>query len=194
MIKIMHLYYDIMNLYGENGNIKAIEHHLNTRKINYQLDKKSIHDDIDFLSYDLVYLGSSTENNQKIVLKHILNYKEDIKKYINNNKTLIATGNALDLFGNYIESNNKKFQALGIFQFSTKELEKRIVNDISIDNIQGFYNSGSQISNFNKPMFNKKKFKDGYREKNFYGTKLLGPLLVRNEWLLNQIIENIKTS
>ena len=99
IIHIAHLYYDLMNLYGENGNIKALIYALKSQNIKVNLDKLTINDEIDFNKYDLIYIGCGTESNELIVLNDILKYKKDIKKYIENNKFILATGNSFELFG-----------------------------------------------------------------------------------------------
>jgi len=47
-INILHLYYDLMNLYGESGNVKAVMKSLKNQKIKVVLDELSIKDDINF--------------------------------------------------------------------------------------------------------------------------------------------------
>ena len=43
-IRILHMYYDLMNLYGDYGNIKILEHHLKDVGIEVQVDRKTIGD------------------------------------------------------------------------------------------------------------------------------------------------------
>ena len=49
-MKILHLYYDLMNLYGEYANVSALERYLRQQDIEAVTDKKSLYDDIDFLN------------------------------------------------------------------------------------------------------------------------------------------------
>ena len=71
-IKIAHLYYDLMNLYGEHGNVLALSHHLEEHKIRVITHYLSIDDDIDFQKYDVFYIGSGSIESFEIVLKDIL--------------------------------------------------------------------------------------------------------------------------
>lgn len=193
MVNILHLYNDLMNLYGEVGNILAIEYYLKENKIKYTLDNKSIKDKINFDKYDIVYIGCGTESNQKIALKHLSEYTNDLKKYINDKKILIATGNSYEMFGRYIENiNGKRFQGLSIFNYYSKEKEDRTVIQVNNDQIKGFINIGSVVSGNNKPLFTIEENKEGHKYKNFYGTHIIGPILVLNDDLLDNIIENIK--
>ncbi|MDD3995950.1 MAG: glutamine amidotransferase, partial [Bacilli bacterium] len=70
-IVIAHLYYDILNLYGESGNIDVLEYHLKDNNIKYTIKKLTLEDKLNFDEYDLVYMGSGTENNQKYALNHL---------------------------------------------------------------------------------------------------------------------------
>lgn len=197
-IYIGHLYYDLMNLYGEIGNIKALKYSLENAGVKVVIDNLSINDDIDFSKYDILYIGSGTENNELIVLNDIKKYKNELKKYIEDNKFVIATGNSIELFGKTI-FNKKEYKALNIFDYSSKLIDKRIVGDIIIPmknvnkDIIGFQNRGSIIENNNYPLFDN-DYTLGINYKNFYGTYILGPILVRNpelnKYLINKLLKS----
>ena len=59
-IKIAHLYYDLMNLYGENGNIKALKKQLEHQGISTKILFLTIDDTLNFDEYDVVYIGAGT--------------------------------------------------------------------------------------------------------------------------------------
>ena len=113
-IKICHLYYDLMNLYGETGNIKAITSLLDKQDVEYEVLYKTIDDTIKFKEYDIIFIGCGDKENQKLVLKDIIKYKKDIKDIIEDT-TIIATGNSFELFGKKIDDES----ALGIFNYKT---------------------------------------------------------------------------
>ena len=197
-IYIGHLYYDLMNLYGEIGNIKALKYSLENAGVKVVIDKLSINDNIDFSKYDILYIGSGTENNERVVLNDIKKYKNELKKYIEDNKFVIATGNSIELFGKTI-FNKKEYKALNIFDYSSKLIDKRIVGDIIIPmknvnkDIIGFQNRGSIIENNNYPLFDN-DYTLGINYKNFYGTYILGPILIRNpelnKYLINKLLKS----
>lgn len=197
-VYIGHLYYDLMNLYGEIGNIKALKYSLENAGVKVVIDNLSINDDIDFSKYDILYIGSGTENNELIVLNDIIKYKKELKEYIENNKFIISTGNSIELFGKTI-FNKKEYKALNIFDYSSKLIDKRIVGDIIIPmkninkDIIGFQNRGSIIENNNYPFFDSDNTL-GVNYKNFYGTYILGPILVRNpelnKYLVNKLLKS----
>ena len=114
-IVIAYLYYDLLNLYGEKGNLKEIIKELKNQDINYEIKYLSINDNLKFENYDLVIMNAGTENNQKIAIKHLKKYKKDLKKAIEDNKFFLITGNAIDLFGRNLLKSKDKF--LGIFKY-----------------------------------------------------------------------------
>ncbi len=204
-IKIAHLYYDLMNLYGENGNLRALEKALIDQQQEVVITKLSLKDQIDFLAYDIFYLGSGSEDNIRIVNNDLLNYQAKIKKAIEKDKFFIITGNALDLFGQKIKSlNQKELVTLGIFPYDSQEVEDRIVGeqvyttDLIKEKVIGFQNRQTIMSSYS-PLFevirgtgsNPHQTVEGIKYKNFYGTYLIGPLLIRNPALLKKIIKNL---
>lgn len=205
-IKIAHLYYDLMNLYGENGNIRALKRFIERQDIKCEIHFLTIGDKIDFTKYDVIYIGSGTEKSEFLVLNDIIKYKEDIKEAILKGKHFLITGNALELFGSHItDEEAKEHVALDIFPYYTVHQNFRIVGSVVYstklikEKIIGFQNRCGIIYDIDKPLFkvvegsgsipNMKK--EGYLYKNFYGTYLLGPLFIRNPYLTNYLIKNI---
>lgn len=177
-MKIAYLYYDFLNLYGESGNIKIISNILKYNKIKHEILYLSLDDELEFDKYDLVYIGSGTEDNLLIALKHLSKYKNDIKKYIDDNKFMLVTGNSVDMFGKKIEDN----KALNIFDYEvSKGIRKK--EEVYHNKILGFINNNS----YN----NKYCDTDIIRHNNFYGTYILGPILVRNPHLVKQFLNNL---
>ena len=87
-IKIAHLYYDLMNLYGENGNVLCLKKYLENQNIAVSVDYLTKDDKIDFNKYDIYYIGSGNDENFLITLKsfHTLTLcivqKQSRKKHI----------------------------------------------------------------------------------------------------------------
>jgi CobQ-like glutamine amidotransferase family enzyme len=213
-INILHLYYDLANLSGDSGNIKAITRILDEQKVPYNLDKLSLDDDIKFSKYDLVYLGHMNYEVQELIRKDLLKYKKDLLDAIENGLYFISTGNSYELFGKSI--NGKK--ALNLFGFESKQVTN-IVSDEELQNLErlvseaicymkdfdypiiGFYNHGNEHTNKDNILFNVKKgfasaslmTTEGVHKYHFYGTYLLGPLLVRNPYLLDKIMKDLLT-
>lgn len=205
-LTIAYLYYDLLNLYGENGNVKILKKQLEDQGVNVVIKFLTIGDELNFNSYDLVYIGAGTEKNQKLALNHLLNYKEEIKKSIENNKFFLITGNAIELFGEYIiDNNNKKYHALEIFNYYSKEENFRLIDEAifkfknSDEYVIGFQNQSSVIRNLENPLFdvikgigsNNKDMIEGIKYNNFFGTYLIGPLLARNPNILKNLVKEL---
>jgi len=200
-VKLLHLYYDIMNLYGEYGNIKILEQHLKDQGFEVNVDKKSIGEKKDLKQYDFVYMGCGIERNQEAILQDILTEKEDLKNFIEEGKTVLLTGNSFEILGKSI--NGKP--ALEIFEFETEHKEKRETPDVICtseileNKVVGFINTMSVIKNNDKPLFkiewnsesSEVNEPEGIIYKNLMGTHLIGPLLIRNPEILKMTIEKI---
>lgn len=199
MIKVLHLYYDLLNLYGEQGNILALKRAFKNQNVEIEVDYLSVQDKIDFKKYDLVYLGSGSAENLLIALEDIKRHKKELKKYIESKKVLLATGNSYLLFGQKI--NN--LDALGIFDYyaasSEKMAHESLMELYQEKDIIGFQNREFIVNNKKNHLFkvkeglcdNLKSEYEGYHEYNFYGTFVIGPLLIRNPHFTNILVKEI---
>ena len=205
-IKIAHLYYDLMNLYGENGNIMALEKGFNDQDMYTETSNLTIGDKIDFNKYDIYYIGCGSEENQSLVIEDILKYKDKIKNAIENNKHFIFTGNSYEILGKYIEkTNGNKIETLGLFDYYSKEVDKRIIGEEILecnlykDVVIAFQNRQCVLNNKDNHLFtiiegyadNYKSHNEGLHYKNLYASYNLGPLLIRNPLLKNHIIKEV---
>ncbi len=194
MIKIAHLYPNELNLYGENGNIKALKYALEQEKQTVSIININENDKINFKDYDFVYIGSGRKKNLEIVNEKLQVYKEDIIDYLNKDKIFFVTGNALSLF-DFLEL------------YEIEEHEKRVVSDVEATtslcntNIYGFQNTEyliksttNVIFNLNQGIGNNNTLLEGFNYKNLYVTSFIGPILARNPkltaYFVNLLIEN----
>lgn len=198
-IKIAHLYYDLMNYYGEQGNVLALKTAIEYAGLKVNVKTLSIDDEIDFEKYDIFYMGMGTKRNQEIVRKNILKYKDKIENVIDK-KMFIMTGNSYELFGKKIDDK----KCLGIFNFNSKTTD-RIVgeqvfkSDIIKETIIGFQNRFSSNDIKDDYLFevikgtgNDSESKvEGIHKNNFFGTYLLGPILIRNPYFKDALLKYI---
>jgi CobQ-like glutamine amidotransferase family enzyme len=214
MINILHLYYDLLNLYGENANVRCLVKTLEKNKIKVHVDLKSLNDKIDFTKYDLIYIGSGDEESLELALKDILRYEDVLKKYIEDGKYLLLTGNSMCLFGKYIETYDKKIDSLNIFDYYSEYINESKFKNASVDRIVGevkgttklikeeiigFQNRCDLVYNVKSPLFKvKEKFSndgtnenEGFTYKNVYATHIIGPILVRNPYLTDYILDKL---
>lgn len=196
-MKLLHLYYDFMNLYGEYGNIVVLKKHLEDQGLKVEVDKKTLDEDINFLDYDFIYCGSGLESNQKIALNDLLRLKESLVKAIELNKVVLFTGNAMELLGESIDD----LKALNIVDIKTMHTDKRHSGDVVVKNkefgeLVGFINKSSIVKNdkgifeyvFKDEGLNDDSLKEGYRLNNLIGTHIIGPILVKNPNFMRYII------
>lgn len=199
MIKILHLYYDLLNLSGEQGNILALKKAFNNQNVEVKLYCLSVDDKIKFSDYDLIYMGNGSNSNFSIALEDIKKYKKELKKYIDNNGYVIATGNSYLLFGEKIND----IDCLGIFDYYAKWTNRTalecLMGMLNQKDIIGFQNRDYVVNINRNHLFkvkdgicdNLKSENEGYHENNFYGTSVIGPLLIRNPHLTNMIVKDI---
>lgn len=208
MINIEVMYPEYMNLYGDNGNIKYLQKCLDKRcKIYYT----GLNDEPKFIKkeIDILYFGPCTEKQQEEVIKKLVPFKKYIKKIIDKNKIVIAIGNAQEMFGQYIiDKNNKKIKCLELFDFYSKREINYRYNELSLgitkDDIKivGFKNQMSHIytdiedDNYFQKMIlgcgrNKNTNIEGFNVNNFYGTYIIGPLLVLNPKFTKYLLKKI---
>lgn len=197
-IKIAHLYYDLMNLYGESANIRAIKMFIERQDVEAEIHFVTIGDKMNFKSYDFVYIGAGSDENFKIVLDDLLKYRDDIKEAIENGKTYIATGNAMDLFGKKIRLlDGTDIKCLDIIDYQSYELERRSISEIAYkysklpdgqNIILGFKNTSTSIAHNKNRMC---EFINTSNVKNFYAVNFIGPLLIRNPYFTNKIVKDI---
>lgn len=203
-MKILHLFYNLMNLYGEYANTLALQRELEKSGIAAVIEKQTAGDKLDFSGADFIYIGSGTEKNQKTALEALKPFKEELSAALKQ-AVVLATGNAFEMFGKKItDKSGREYEGLGFFDFSATEGEKRIVTDSVCEfdgcEIIGFVNKASEIKGVKNPLFKVKQGAgnaendafEGIRDGNFYGTHLIGPLLIRNKTMLDYFANLLK--
>lgn len=200
-MKLLHLYPNLMNMYGDYANILALKKHLEDQGLTVKVDYKDINEDIDFSLYDFIYMGSGTESKELIALNDIIKYKDEFKNLVNNNKVILFTGNASELLGKSIDDN----LALNVFDFKTQHIDKRYTGDVIVYNdeigeLVGFVNKSSIISGDKEHKLFKYIFKDnnlndeeyeGYIKNNAFATELIGPILLKNPNFMKYIVKKL---
>ena len=197
-MRILHLYPDLMNLYGDYGNITVLKKHLEDQGEKVKVERKEINQVIDFSRYDFVYMGSGTHNNMLAALDAFRKFKHMFKLYLDNGGIALFTGNAVDLLGNKIDDHN----GLGILDFETHTTEKRFTGDVVVHNsdfgsVVGFINKSSIVEGATKNALFTYEFKDnnlpdeqfeGYRYYNLFATHIIGPVLVKNPPFMKYLV------
>lgn len=209
-VRILHLYHDLMNLYGDNGNIrilcKELRKQVDTTLI---IDEKSIGDSFDAFEYDFIYVGAGIERNVLVALDDLQPYANQLRAYISKGNVLLMTGGSFTILGRSITLlDGKVVEGLDLFDFETK-LKKTRDNQDGVYQLFGGNQSELAIGYINKshevslddtiePLFKVIKGVgnnsalgggdfEGIRFKNFFASSLSGPLLVKNPWLLEKL-------
>ncbi len=199
-MKLLHLYHDIMNLYGDYANISALERIFKNSGVEYTADKLSFSDSPAFEEYDFIYIGSGTERNRNVVLEDIRKYADGLKAFIDSGKPVLMTGNSFEMLGKTITgANGKTIDGLGIFDFAVTEQNRTRTTGDAIFTagfldkpLVGFINKCSEIEGISEPLFSVKMGlgnkndgdTEGIRKNNFFGTHLTGPVLIKNPHFL----------
>lgn len=197
-MRILHLYPNLMNLYGDYGNIVLLKKHLEDQGIEVVVDKREVYESFDPDLYDLIYMGSGTENAQKVALEALNKYRYYLKKYVEEGKVILFTGNAMELAGNTVDGQ----KALGLIDMDVVTSEKRYTGDVIVNNeeigeVVGFINRSTLLKGGEKEKLFTYEFRyegladndyEGYRYKNLFGTHIIGPVLVKNPNFMAYIV------
>lgn len=193
-IKIVHLYPDFLNLYGDKGNISVLSKRCQWRNIGVSVTEVTGDDLIDFENCDILYLGGGSDHEQEIVLKKLMPIKDKIKDYAENGGMIFATCGGFGMLGE-----------LGILDIKTYENEERnsgnVVIECNLDGekvmVSGFENHtvktdigdlmplGDVLVGFGN---NGMGF-EGAVYKNVVASNLHGPLLPKNPALCDFILK-----
>ena len=84
-LKVCHLYPDLLNLYGDRGNIIALQKRLEWRGLGMELINISVGDKFNYNEYDIVFIGGGQDFEQEILLSDLsIEKKKNIKNNIKN--------------------------------------------------------------------------------------------------------------
>lgn len=204
-LNICHLYPDLLNVYGDVGNILILKHRAEKRNIKVNIINISTEDKFNPDDFDIVFFGGGQDYEQSIVSNDMIsNKKEALAKYIESDKLLIAICGGYQLLGKYyIAPNGEKLQGLGILDIYTEGGEKRFIGNTVIYNEEynetyvGFENhSGRTFINNLKPLGKclhgyGNNGTDGYEGciyKNTFCTYFHGSLLSKNPELADRFL------
>ena len=209
-LKILHMYPNMLDLYGDSGNMEIISYRLKQRGYSSEITQYTLGDapKTDFSAFDLIYIGGGADFEQQLLADDLLSCADRIKSAYESGVFMLMICGGYQLMGQYYkDSNDKKIPGLGLFDYytvaSTNKRERcigNIVIETEIDGekykVIGFENHGGMTDNVKTPFGNVlfgngNKFgsaTEGYTEKNVIATYLHGPLLSKNPKLADHII------
>ena len=206
-IKIMHLFPDLLNLYGDKGNIECMRKRLEWRGIECEVvEFTSDCENLDLSDIDIVFLGGGSDREQKIVCGALTDYKDEIKTYVENGGSLVALCGGFHMLGKHYKLGDETIEALNILDISTEQGNDRLISDVVLEadflpgkTIIGFENHSERINiNSHTPLGkvlygNGNDGKSGFEGvvyKNVIASNLHGPLFPKNPSLCDYILAN----
>ncbi|MDD2592329.1 MAG: hypothetical protein PHN21_05955 [Erysipelotrichaceae bacterium] len=206
MINILWLYDDLLDLYGDSGNLMIIKYYLKQNGIEYKIDKLSISDKLDLSKYDMIYIGPGKIKNLIVASQHFNQYKQQFSEAIEQGKLILISGNAQLLLSRSITtSDNINHLGSGLLEFDAIDNDQVFISDVIAQTntdpsilIYGFINRTSYILpySFNRPLLTINKglsdhltsYEQGFLINNLFASWLLGPILVKNPQLLRKFL------
>ncbi len=216
IINIGWLYHNLMNTYGDRGNIIALLYRLKKRGLKSKLIKISVNDSYQLLkNLDFVFMGGAQDKQQEIVNKDLFKKKgEVLKELIYQGIPGLYVCGAYQFLGNYYKAaDGTVIDGLKIFDIYTENPGfnyPRLIGDIIIKPyflsnkiVVGFENHGGRtylgkdlqsFAQVIKGFGNNGQDKtEGVIFKNSIGTYLHGPILPKNpeltDWFIKKILE-----
>lgn len=200
---IGHLYPDLLNLYGDRGNIQCLMKRCLWRGIDAETIPFEQNDPIDFTKLDLVLLGGGSDREQMLVCRKLREIRDEFKDYVENNGVVIAICGGYQLLGTYYKTDQGTMEGLGLVDLYTEQEEGRLIGNIILKSdlfempIVGFENHGGRTYiKEGRPLGSVlygggndgKSGYEGVIYKNVIGTYLHGPLLPKNPQLADELI------
>lgn len=202
-IVIGHLYPDLLNLYGDRGNIQCMMKRCEWRGIEAETIEYGLEDKVDFSKLDIVLLGGGSDREQMIVCRRLQQIREDFEAYVESDGVVIAVCGGYQLLGHYYQTDQGKMEGLHLVDMYTEQKPGRLIDNIVLKSeifdmpVVGFENHGGRTKIGNNKAFGKVLYgsgndgESGYEGviyKNVIGTYLHGPLLPKNPQVCDYLI------
>ena len=134
-LRILHMYPNMLDLYGDSGNMELLAYRLKMRGYSSVKDDYTLGDGAktDFSSYDLIYLGGGADFEQQLLAEDLLSCRDKIASAHKSGVFMLMICGGYQLMGQYYkDSNDKKIPGLGLFDYytvaSTNKRERCIGN------------------------------------------------------------------
>ncbi|MGO2083945.1 type 1 glutamine amidotransferase [Vagococcus sp.] len=208
-IKVCHLYGNLLNTYGDNGNLLILNYYAKKMNLDFSVEIVSIYEPFDPTKYDFVFFGGGQDYEQVIVSRDIQTKKQALTDYIENYGVMLAICGGFQLLGDYyIGAKGEKIQGIhALPHYTLSQDNQRFIGEVEIYN-EEFDETYYGFENHNGMTFlgenvlplgivkkgygnNGKDLTEGVLYKNVIGSYFHGPLLARNENLAQRILKMI---
>ena len=206
-LRICHLYGNLMNTYGDNGNLLMLQHR--AKKLGYEVETTLIGLEEDFNSddFDIVMFGGGQDYEQTVVAKDLQNKKDALIQYIEDDGVVVAICGGFQLLGRYyVNASGERLNGISAIDVCTNgQFPNRLIGDVEIVNEEfgetylGYENhiGRTYLGKNMKPLGkvvkgygnNEEDHVEGCHYKNVFCSYFHGPILVRNQHLADRIIE-----
>ncbi len=203
-ITIGHLYPDLLNLYGDRGNVACMVRRCLWRGIWAETVECGIGEPNDFSRFDIVLLGGGSDREQMIAGRNLKKARQQFCDYIEDHGVVIAVCGGYQLLGKYYQTKAGMIEGLGLLDIYTQQEEGRLIGNIVLDSelsdlpVVGFENHGGRTFLNGCRPFGRvlhgagndgRSGYEGVVYKNVIGTYLHGPLLPKNPRICDYLIE-----
>ena len=208
-LKICHMYPDVLNLYGDRGNVLCMTRRLKWRGIDASVTKLPIGDSRSLAGFDLVFIGGGQDFEQEVLLSDLHRGKDkEIKAAIEDGVTFLTICGGYQMLGSYYETyDGKRCDFIGALDLYTKGSVKRMIGNykfqcspsaggsvvVGFENHSGKTWLGSGLEPLGKVLSgygnNGEDGSEGAHYKNVFGTYSHGPLLPKNPELCDLILK-----
>ena len=209
-LRVLWLYPEHMNIYADRGNIAVLERRCRWRGIGFRLSRSGLGETLDPSDHDLFYIGGGQDRDQALVARDMVETKRAaLAEVVDQGAAMLAVCGGYQLLGSsYALSETESLPGLGLVALTTvREPGPRLIGNVVIDvdldgrrsRLAGFENHGGRtylgedetplgrvVSGFGN---NGRDGLEGVRRNRLIGTYLHGPLLPKNVWLADRLIE-----
>jgi len=206
-LRLAHLYPDLMNLYGDRGNIIVLRRRCAWRGIELTVDEVSTGDALDG-DYDLAFIGGGQDREQLLVCQDLQGRGDRLQTMVDGGLVVLAVCGGYQLLGHrFLTYQNEELPGLGILDIETKGGQKRLIGNVIVKMkwdgservLVGFENHSGRtlLGPKAKPLGivergygnNGDDGTEGAVQGNVFGTYLHGSLLPKNPWFADHLLE-----
>ena len=213
-VVIAHMLPDLLNLYGDGGNVRILEQRLRWRGIPVEVRRIQHGDTVDFSQVDLVFMGGGPDREQKLASEQLLAMRDELASYVEGNGPLLAICGGYQILGRQWLWGDELVPGLGLIDMETRRpgtSADRLIDNMVLESplaahpVVGYENHagrtylGEGVEGFGRVVSscghgnNDDDRVEGARYKNVVGTYSHGPLLSKNpevaDWLLARALE-----
>src|SRR5919197_386662 len=200
-----------MNIYADRGNLLLLERRCAWRGIGFRVVAAGLGDAIDPEAHDLFYIGGAQDRDQALCAQDMVDSKRDaLHAAAGAGKVVLAVCGGYHLLGHFYELGDERIPGVGLVDLHTiREQGPRLIGNVAIEVrlpgldgprvLAGFENHGGRtyLGDGEQPLGrvlkghgnNGRDRTEGVRRGNVIGTYLHGPLLPKNVWLADRLIE-----